>query len=144
MRDLNKFMAIGHLGSDPEMRFTPKGSAVTTFRVATNRSWKTDDGVRRDETEWFRVVAWGDLAEICNEYLRKGSRVYVEGRLQTRSWSDLTTGEKRFMTEVVAQDVIILTPRGSDRSASPDGSPRDPSMERVPPPNTDGEDDLPF
>lgn len=111
-RDLNKVMLTGHLGADPEMRFTPQGSAVTTFRVASNRSWKSGDGVQHDDTEWFRIVAWDKLAEICNEYLKKGTRVYIEGRLQTRSWEDRNTGEKRYMTEVVAQDMIILTPKG--------------------------------
>jgi single-strand DNA-binding protein len=111
-RDLNKVMLTGHLGADPEMRFTPQGSAVTTFRVASNRSWKSGDGVQHDDTEWFRIVAWDKLAEICNEYLKKGTRVYIEGRLQTRSWEDRNTGEKRYMTEVIAQDMIILTPKG--------------------------------
>lgn len=111
-RDLNKVMLTGHLGADPEMRFTPQGSAVTTFRVASNRSWKSGDGVQHDDTEWFRIVAWDKLAEICNEYLKKGTRVYIEGRLQTRSWEDRNTGEKRYITEVVAQDMIILTPKG--------------------------------
>lgn len=111
-RDLNKVMLTGHLGADPEMRYTPQGSAVTTFRVAANRSWKSGDGVQHDDTEWFRIVAWDKLAEICNEYLKKGTRVYIEGRLQTRSWEDRNTGEKRYITEVVAQDMIILTPRG--------------------------------
>ncbi|MFQ3630609.1 single-stranded DNA-binding protein [Roseiflexus sp.] len=111
-RDLNKVMLTGHLGADPEMRFTPQGSPVTTFRVASNRSWKSGDGVQHDDTEWFRIVAWDKLAEICNEYLKKGTRVYIEGRLQTRSWDDRNTGEKRYTTEVVAQDMIILTPKG--------------------------------
>ncbi|MGB9755184.1 single-stranded DNA-binding protein [Roseiflexus castenholzii] len=127
MKDLNKVMIIGHLGADPEMRFTPQGAAVTTFRVATNRPWKQEDGVQRDLTEWFRVVAWDKLATFCNETLRKGSRVYVEGRLQTRSWNDPATGERRFMTEVVAQDVIILTPKARD-PASFEGSPHDRPM----------------
>lgn len=120
-RDLNKVMLTGHLGADPEMRFTPQGSPVTTFRVASNRSWKSGDGVQHDDTEWFRIVAWDKLAEICNEYLKKGTRVYIEGRLQTRSWDDRNTGEKRYMTEVVAQDMIILTPKG-DRVPSVEAS----------------------
>ena len=111
-RDLNKVMLTGRLGADPEMRFTPQGTAVTTFRVASNRPWKSGDGVQHEDTEWFRIVAWDKLAEICNEYLKKGTRVYIEGRLQTRSWDDRDTGEKRYITEVVAQDMIILTPKG--------------------------------
>jgi single-strand DNA-binding protein len=87
-RGLNKVMIIGHLGRDPEMRYTPSGRPVTTFTVATTRTWNTSEGERREETEWFNVVAWGSLAEICNQYLRKGHQVYVEGRLQTRRWDD--------------------------------------------------------
>jgi single-strand DNA-binding protein len=110
-KDLNKVMLTGHLGADPEMRYTAQGSAVTTFRVASNRSWKSTDGTQHDDTEWFRVVAWEKLAEICNQYLTKGTRVYVEGRLQTRKWQD-QSGQERYMTEVVAQDMIILSARG--------------------------------
>ena len=85
-RGLNKVMIIGHLGRDPEMRYTPSGRPVTTFSVATNRSWSTADGERRTDTEWFNVVTWNKLAEICNQYLTKGQQVYIEGRLQTRRW----------------------------------------------------------
>jgi single-strand DNA-binding protein len=146
-RDLNKVMLTGHLGADPEMRFTPQGTAVTTFRVASNRPWKSGDGVQREETEWFRIVAWDKLAEICNEYLKKGTRVYIEGRLQTRSWEDRNTGEKRYMTEVIAQDMIILTPKGQDEaaadaSASPAAPPAaSPARRNAPVPIDD--DDLP-
>jgi single-strand DNA-binding protein len=87
-RDLNKVMIIGHLGRDPEMRFTPSGRPVTTFTVATNRTWNSTDGEKHNETEWFNVVAWGNLAEICKQYLIKGQQVYIEGRLQTRRWED--------------------------------------------------------
>ena len=87
-RGLNKVMIIGHLGRDPEMRYTPSGRPVTTFTVATSRTWSTGDGERHSETEWFNVVAWGNLAEICKQYLTKGQQVYVEGRLQTRRWED--------------------------------------------------------
>ncbi|HMO58576.1 MAG TPA: single-stranded DNA-binding protein [Roseiflexaceae bacterium] len=128
-KDLNKVMLTGHLGADPEMRFTERGSAVTTFRVASNRSWKSTDGTQHDDTEWFRVVAWEKLAEICNQYLTKGTRVYIEGRLQTRKWQD-QSGQDRYMTEVVAQDMIILSARG-ERVA---GSDSDMPME---------EDDMP-
>jgi single-strand DNA-binding protein len=116
-KDLNKAMLTGHLGADPEMRFTPQGSPVTTFRVASGRTWKSADGTQHDDTEWFSVVAWDKLAEICNQYLTKGTRVYVEGRLQTRSWDDKTSGEKRYKTEVVAQDMIILSARGERGAA---------------------------
>lgn len=109
-RGLNKVMLIGNLGSDPEMRYTPSGRAVTTFGLASSRSWMTSTGERREATEWFNVVAWGNLAEICNQYLKKGSKVYVEGRLQTRRW-DNAEGQRCYRTEVVASEMIILDKR---------------------------------
>lgn len=109
-RGLNKVMIIGHLGRDPEMRYTPSGRPVTTFSVATTRTWSTADGERREETEWFNVVAWGSLAEICNQHLRKGQQVYLEGRLQTRRWDD-QEGKKHFTTELVAKEMIVLGER---------------------------------
>ena len=113
-RGLNKVMIIGHLGQDPEMRYTPTGRPVTTIRIATSRSWKSADGERRTETEWFTVVAWGNLAEICNQILAKSQQVYIEGRLQTRSWED-ESGQRHFRTEVVANEMIILGPRMKNR-----------------------------
>lgn len=109
-KDLNKVQLTGHLGADPEMRYTPQGSAVTTFRVASNRTWNDKEGQRHEDTEWFRIVAWDKLAEICNQYLGKGTRIYVEGRLQTRKWTDKDSIE-RYTTEVIAQDMIILSSR---------------------------------
>lgn len=106
-RGLNKVMIIGHLGRDPEMRYTPSGRPVTTFSVATGRSWHSADGERHEETEWFNIVAWGSLAEICNQYLRKGQQVYIEGRLHTRRWED-AEGRKHFATELVAREMIML------------------------------------
>lgn len=109
-RGLNKVMIIGRLGRDPEMRYTPSGRPVTTFSVATSRSWNTADGERRTETEWFNVVAWGSLAEICKQYLSKGQLVYVEGRLQTRYYDD-AEGNKKVSTEIVANEMIMLSER---------------------------------
>ncbi len=106
-RGLNKLMIIGHLGRDPEMRYTPSGKPVTTFSVATSRTWHSADGERHEDTEWFNVVAWGGLAEICNQHLQKGMQVYVEGRLQTRRWED-AEGNKHFTTELVAKEMIML------------------------------------
>jgi single-strand DNA-binding protein len=106
-RGLNKLMIIGHLGRDPEMRYTPSGKPVTTFSVATSRTWHSADGERHEDTEWFNVVAWGGLAEICNQHLHKGMQVYVEGRLQTRRWED-AEGNKHFTTELVAKEMIML------------------------------------
>ncbi|MBS3751983.1 MAG: single-stranded DNA-binding protein [Anaerolineales bacterium] len=106
-RSLNKVMIIGNLGREPEMRYTPSGKPLTKFRVATNRRWTTPDGEEQTETEWFNVVTWGKLAEICNQYLTKGERVYIEGRLHTRHWTD-EDGNHQSATEVVAQEMIML------------------------------------
>jgi len=109
-RGLNKVMVIGRLGRDPEMRYTPSGRPVTTFSVATSRSWNTADGERRTETEWFNIVAWSSLAEICNQYLVKGQQVYIEGRLQTRHWED-DNGKHHSSVEIVANEMIMLGKR---------------------------------
>ena len=109
-RGLNKVMIIGRLGRDPEMRYTPSGRPVTTYSVATNRTWNTSDGERHTETEWFNIVAWGNLAEICKQHLTKGQQVYVEGRLQTRHWED-SDGKRHTSTEIVANEMIILSDR---------------------------------
>jgi len=116
-RGLNKVMIIGHLGRDPEMRYTPSGRPVTTFSVATSRTWFSADGERNEETEWFNVVAWGSLAEICNQHLHRGQQVYVEGRLQTRSWDD-SDEKKRYATELVAREMIMLGGARDDSSTS--------------------------
>lgn len=115
-RGLNKVMVIGNMGRDPEMRYTPSGKPVTSFSLASSRSWVAPDGERREETEWFNVVAWGGLAEICNQKLFKSQQVYVEGRLQTRSWED-DNGQRHFRTEIVASDMIILGPRDKHKFA---------------------------
>jgi single-strand DNA-binding protein len=117
-RDLNKVMLIGHLGRDPEMRYTPSGRPVTTFTVATSRSWNTTDGERRTETEWFNIVSWGNLAEICKQYLNKGQQVYIEGRLQTRRWED-SEGIKHTSVEVVAGEMMILGDRRDSTHSHP-------------------------
>ena len=105
MADLNKVMLIGNIGKDPEMRFTANGSAVTTFSVATNRNFKRPDGEWEKETDWFDVVTWAQLAERCSQNLQKGSRVYVEGRLHTRSWEG-QDGQRRYRTEIIANTVL--------------------------------------
>ncbi len=104
---LNKIMVIGNLGTDPEMRYTPNGNAVTNFSMATNRSYTTSDGERREETEWFRIVAWNQLAEQVNQYLSKGRRAYVEGRLRSSSWEG-QDGQTRFRNEIIANTVLFL------------------------------------
>ena len=134
MASLNKVMIIGNLGTDPEMRYAPSGNPVTTFRIATTRSFPTSEGERKQETEWFTVVAWNKLAESCSQFLNKGRRVYVEGRLRTRSWEG-QDGQKRSRVEIVAQTVLFL-----DRA--------EPSPAEPPPPPQPGEDlevnNLPF
>ena len=130
MRGLNRVMIIGNLGHDPEMRYTPSGKPVTSFSVAVSRSWKTPDGERREETEWFNVVAWDSLAETCKQYLSKGRPVYVEGRLQTRKWDD-QEGKKHSRTELVATHMIILGDRRAPSGESPAVAP-------------DEEDEFPF
>lgn len=155
---LNKAMIIGNLGRDPEMRYTPSGQAVTQFTVAVNRNYKDAQGERQEETEWFRIVAWGQQAEFAAEYLRKGAKVYIEGRLQTRQWEG-QDGQKRYTTELVANTIQNLERRPredageggsqleSSRPARPQRSagaagPSAPGGEPQPEPET--YDDLPF
>lgn len=160
---LNKCMIIGNLGRDPEMRYTPSGQAVTQFTVATNRNYRDQQGEWQSETEWFRVVVWGPQAERTAERLRKGNKVYVEGRIQTRQWED-QQGQKRSTTELVANQVTSLERRDRDEDAPfPDDRPSSGGGERggsssggsypssgrssAPAPATDGGDDfddLPF
>jgi len=107
-RGLNKVMIIGYVGRDPDMRYTPAGTPVTTFSVATSRSWKNAAGEMHTETEWFTVVAWNDLAEICNKFLAKGKQVYVEGILRSRKWVD-SEGIKHNSVEIIAREMLILS-----------------------------------
>ena len=120
---LNMMMIIGNLGQDPEMRYTSNGSAVTNFSVAVNERYTTRDGEQREETEWFRVVAWNRLAETCSQYLSKGRQVYVQGRMKTRSWED-SEGAKRYTTELIAREVKFLGTRrdGEDAGGTADAA----------------------
>lgn len=115
-RSLNKVTLIGNLTHDPELRYTPQGTAVCTFSVATNRQWTTDSGEKKDDAEFHRAVAWNKLAEICGQYLSKGRKVYVEGRLQTRDWKT-KEGDDRQTTEIVINEMIILDGRGGSSSS---------------------------
>jgi single-strand DNA-binding protein len=119
MASVNKVIIIGNLGSEPEMRFTPNGNPVTSFRVATNWRYTTSQGERKEETEWFTVVTWNRLAEQCNQFLTKGRLVYAEGRLRTRTWQG-QDGEKRFRNEIVADKVTFLD-RQAAASVSEEG-----------------------
>ena len=139
MPSLNKVTIIGNVGSEPEMRFTPNGKPVTSFPVATNWMYTTPDGERRQETEWFNIVAWNKLAEQCNQFLAKGKLVYVEGRLHTRNWEG-QDGAQRRTTEVVAQRMQMLDRKGASSGSS--------TLSEEPPassgPDFSGDDDLPF
>lgn len=138
-RDLNKVQLIGRLGKDPELKYTPQGSAVVTMNIASSRSWRTAEGENREDTEWFRVVAWDKLAEVCGQYLKKGSRVYMEGRLQTRSWDDKESGQKRYSTEVVASDMIMLDTKREGANGGGGDENGDTGYEDVPAPEASPE-----
>jgi len=140
-KSLNKAMLIGNLGKDPELRYTPSGVAVATFSVATNESWKDQDGNLQERTEWHNIVAWRKLAEICGEYLKKGKKVFIEGRIQTRSYDDKNTGAKKYITEIVADNLIMLDGRGTASEAATPAASAD-----IVEPGTGGakDDDLPF
>ena len=111
-KSVNKVILIGNLGKDPEVKYTPQGTAVAKITLATNESYKDKGGQWQERTEWHNVVLWQRLAEIAGEYLKKGSKVYIEGRLQTRSWDDKQTNQKKYMTEVVAGTMVLLGGRG--------------------------------
>ena len=137
--ELNRVQLIGHLGGDPELRYTEGNVPVATFSLATNESYKDQNGNLVERTEWHRIVAWRKLAELLGEYLRKGSKVYLEGKLQTRSWDD-KDGNKRYTTEIVVSDFVFLDSKGSgERGQQGPGTPPAP-----PEPAADKEDDLPF
>jgi len=111
-RSVNKVILIGNLGKDPELSYTSSGIAVAKFSMATSEKWKDAEGNSQEKTEWHNIVAWRNLAEICGQYLKKGSKAYIEGKLQTRSWDDKNTGVKKYMTEIVADNLIMLDSRG--------------------------------
>ena len=138
MASINKAILIGNLGADPEIRYTSSGTSVASFRVATSEQWTTKEGEKAERTEWHRIVAWGRLGEICGEYLHKGSQVYIEGRIQTRSWED-RDGNKRYTTEIVAQTLQMLgSPSKGGKTEAPDE--RFPGEEPISIPD----DDIPF
>jgi single-strand DNA-binding protein len=111
---VNKVILIGNLGRDPEVRSTPSGQPVASFTVATSRRWRDKNGQKQEQTEWHNIVVWGKQAEIAGQYLTKGKQVYIEGRLQTRSWDDRNTGEKKYRTEIVCDSFQMLGQRGGD------------------------------
>src|SRR5215813_6431207 len=132
---VNKVILVGNLGADPEVRFTPSGQAVANFRIATSESWTDKSGQKQDRTEWHRIVVWGKLGELCGEYLAKGRQCYVEGRLQTREWTD-KEGKKNYTTEVVASNVVFLGGRdGASAAMAARGKPRNGEEEFGQPPH---------
>jgi single-strand DNA-binding protein len=146
-RGVNKVILIGNLGADPETRYTQGGSAVSNFRLATSSSWRDrQSGEMQEQTEWHRIVCFGRTGEIAGEYLRKGSKVYVEGRIQTRKWQD-QSGQERYTTEIVANELQMLDSRGGDSGYQPQGKPSDQQpFDSGPNPagDIDLDDDIPF
>ncbi|MEM7432051.1 MAG: single-stranded DNA-binding protein [Pseudomonadota bacterium] len=145
-RGINKVIVVGNLGGDPETRYMPSGGAVTNLTVATNESWKDKQtGEQKERTEWHKVAMFGRLAEIAAEYLRKGSQVYIEGKLRTRKWQD-RDGNDRWTTEIIADEMQMLGGRGGGGGAAPMSAPSD-SGSSSPPPQPgpdDFDDDIPF
>jgi single-strand DNA-binding protein len=142
-RGINKVIIVGNVGGDPETRYMPSGSAVTNLTVATNESWKDKQtGEQKERTEWHKVAAFGKLAEIMAEYLRKGSQVYIEGKLRTRKWQD-KNGNDRWTTEIVADEMQMLGGRGGGGSAPMNQDPGPASAPAQPGPD-DFDDDIPF
>ena len=111
-KSVNKVILLGNLGKDPEVKYTPSGTPVAKFSIATNERFKDKDGNWQDRTEWHNITAWARTAEIAGEYLKKGSKVYIEGSLRTHSWDDKATGQKKYMTEIVVNDLVLLSGRG--------------------------------
>jgi single-strand DNA-binding protein len=132
-KDLNRVQLIGHVGRNPELRSLDNGTGMTTFSVATNRTWKDAQGQLQTETEWSLVVTWGRVAEIAKDYFRKGRRVYIEGCLRTRQWED-QAGRTRYTTEVVAEDLILLDSRPQERASVPELEAAPPDPGRPSPP----------
>jgi single-strand DNA-binding protein len=154
MRGINKVILIGNLGADPEVRYTPSGDAVATLRIATSETWKDKQtGEQMERTEWHRVILWRRLAEIAQQYLHKGSKVYVEGKLATRKWTD-QSGQDRYTTEIQGHEMQMLDGRpadGAERPRDSAGSGRSPRTTPAPvatkapePPPADFDDDIPF
>jgi single-strand DNA-binding protein len=128
---VNKVILVGRLGQNPEIRYTPSGAAVANFSIATSESWNDKAGQKQERTEWHRIVVWGKLAELCNQYLSKGRQAYIEGRLQTRQWEDQKSGQTKYTTEVHAQTVQFLgTQTGASAGASPRANAQDFSQDQ--------------
>jgi len=151
-RSVNKVILIGNLGKDPELKYTPSGTAYAKFSLATNERYKDKTGNWQDRTEWHNIVAWQRTAEIAGEYLKKGRTVYIEGRIQTRSWDDQQSGQKKYMTEIIANNLVLL---GGGREGGGEGGGRParaaaepeadaPPPEQAAPPVEITDEDIPF
>jgi single-strand DNA-binding protein len=140
MAGVNKVILVGNLGKDPEVRYTADGTAVASFSIATSQRWTNKDGERVERTEWHKIVAWRKLGEICGQYLSKGKQVYIEGRLQTRSWED-KDGNKRWTTEIIAQTMQMLGRAGDVADTQGSGKP---AVQEDLPDATPLDDDIPF
>lgn len=136
---VNKVILIGNLGRDPEVRSTPSGQTVASFSLATSRRWRDRDGNRQEQTEWHNIVCWGRSAEIAGQYLTKGKQIYVEGRLQTRSWEDKQSGEKKYRTEVICESFQMLGQRSDQSSENRSSGGRQPEDDF-----SGNDDDIPF
>ena len=139
MASVNKVILVGNLGADPELRYTPSGAPVATFRIATNETWINREGQKEEKVEWHRIVAWGKLAEICGEYLHKGSQVYIEGRIRTRTWED-RDGNKRYITEILATNMQMLGSPRREMETTSETSSLDSTGTDLP----EEDDDIPF
>jgi len=143
MGSVNKVILVGNLGKDAELRYTPGGAAVATVRLATTERYKDKDGQWQEQTEWHTVVVWGKTAESLAEYLRKGKQIYVEGRLQTRSWDD-KDGKKRYATEIRGDRIVLLGGRGPGVGRDEPAGPAEPAREPAREPAELTDDDIPF
>ena len=144
--NFNKAFVLGNVTRDPELRHTPAGQSVATFGVATNRVWKSPSGEQKSQVEFHNIVAWGRLAEICSQYLKKGTLVFIEGRIQTRSWLD-PQGQKKFRTEIVAQTMQMGPKRGGAEGVPPSPAPEEVQTVQYPPEEAEEEikpDEIPF
>ena len=142
---INKVILVGRLGKDPEIRSTPGGNTVAKFTVATDERFTDKSGEKQERTEWHNIAAWGKLAEICGQYLRKGKLVYIEGSIRSDSWDDKETGQKRYRTEIVANTMKMLDRRGDDEGGSYGGARRPAAASAASPaPEAEEDDEVPF
>lgn len=142
---VNKVILIGRLGKDPEIRSTPSGTSVAKFSIATDDRWTDKSGEKQERTEWHNIVAWGKLAEICGQYLRKGKLVYIDGSIRTESWDDKESGQKRYKTTIVADNMQMLDRKGDDEGGgSYAGARKSPASASAPAPQMEEDEEVPF